>query len=372
MAVAALAIVTMVVADRLTPVDVRPAEAPSPLAGIPKGWTELPEPPDPRPGAAFVWTGSELLAWGGCEGDRCTPAATGSSFDPATRTWEPMPPAPAGGANIDGVWTGEDAIFITDAGGQAYDPEDGTWRTLSPAPIPLPRGGVRVWTGSELIAWGGGDHDSSSTRRGAAYDPRSDVWRVLPEAPVGLNLSSGVWTGEEMIVFGSSLDDRNWADTDTSVGAAYDPASDEWRELPTSDLSPQATSAGWIEDRLLAWDYEVRSQTYDPGSDSWSAALDMPLEFSECYPDSAVAGDALMAYFCGQAALYQDGGWREIRGGPLDEKIEGLDLWRFATLVPAGEVVFMPLEGITIGATGEGEPCYGCPGSPSSFWVYRP
>ena len=350
-----------------------PVEGSSPLADIPAGWTELPEPPEVRVGAAYVWTGSEVLAWGGCE----STATCGYSFDPEARDWEPLPPLHSDGTpHGDAVWTGREAIFLTEIGdrvsGEALDPGAGTWRTLPRAPIAYARGGVRVWTGTELIVWGGGDHDSATTRTGAAYDPATDSWRPLPEAPLGLNLVSGVWTGEEMIVFGSLLDDRNWADTRTSVGAAYDPIADSWRKLPASDLSPQATSATWSHGRLLAWDYEVRSQVYDPETDSWSPATQMPLEFSECYPDSAVVGDKTFAFFCGQAALYENGGWRDLHGGPLDEKIEGLDLWRFATLVPAGDVVFMPLEGITVGHTAEGEPCYGCPGSPTSFWAYRP
>ena len=42
----------------------------------------------------------------------------------------------------------------------------------------------------------------------------------------------------------------------------------------------------------------------------------------------------------------------------------------FATLVPAGEVLFLSAEGLTV--TTGGEPCFGCAGSPTSFWSYRP
>jgi hypothetical protein len=45
------------------------------------------------------------------------------------------------------------------------------------------------------------------------------------------------------LLFGSLLNDRNIAETETSVGAAYDPSTDSWRTLPPSELSPQATSA---------------------------------------------------------------------------------------------------------------------------------
>jgi hypothetical protein len=213
-------------------------------------------------------------------------------------------------------------------------------------------------------------------RAGAAYDPATDSWRRIADAPHGLNLASGVWTGREMIVFGSLLNSRNIADTATSVGAAYEPETDTWRTLPPSELSPQATAAFWVGDRMVAYDYETRWQAYDPVSDTWTEPADMPFQFDECYPDAVTAGDLGFAVFCGRAALYDPaaGEWERIRGGPLDDEIEGqggLPLWRFAVLVPASDGVFLSMEGITV--TGEDDtPCYGCPGSPRSFWVYRP
>jgi len=65
-----------------------------------------------------------------------------------------------------------------------------------------------------------------------------------------------------------------------------------------------------------------------------------------------------------------------IQGGPLDEEVEseGRDpahkLWRFAQLASTGDTVFMLAEGITLQPSGE--VCHGCPGSPVSFWAYRP
>ena len=36
-----------------------------PWAAFPAGWTELPHPPELRPGASIVWTGTVLILWGG-------------------------------------------------------------------------------------------------------------------------------------------------------------------------------------------------------------------------------------------------------------------------------------------------------------------
>jgi hypothetical protein len=65
--------------------------------------------------------------------------------------------------------------------------------------------------------------------------------------------------------------------------------------------------------------------------------------------------------------------WGRLEGGPLTDEIVGhgrpYKLWRFARLVAAGDVVFMPTQGITV--TGDGTPCYGCEGSPASMWANR-
>jgi hypothetical protein len=365
--------------------------SPTPSDQTPTGWTEHPLPSQVRDGMSVVWAGSQLLAWGGCDPaveDQCEPDAGGFGFDPVTQSWRRLDDAPAAGAGADTVWTGREAIFLLEGEanhpvgdrleGQAYDPAAGTWRTIAAAPIAPRSGAVAVWTGSEVIVWGGGNPGDPTSVSGAAYDPVADVWRRIADAPVGLNLASGMWTGREVLVFGSLLDNRNIADTGTSVGAAYNPVADTWREMPPSALSPQATSAVWVVDRMVAWDYELRSQEYDPVRDAWSAPIKMPLDFSECYPDSAVVRNLVFAFFCGRAALYDTGSgtWEEVSGGLLDEEVESeaygraIKLWRFAQLASTGETMYLLAEGITLEKTGEA--CYGCPGAPVSFWAFRP
>ena len=54
----------------------------------------------------------------------------------------------------------------------------------------------------------------------------------------------------------------------------------------------------------------------------------------------------------------------------VDANAGSYQLWRFADLIPAESVVFLDASGITVNKNGV--PCYGCSGSPTSFWVYRP
>jgi hypothetical protein len=349
------------------------------------GWTELPLPPEVRAGAAHVWTGTKLIAWGGCAAevqDDCEPTADGFAFDPATETWRELPEAPITSSEAVGAWTGTEAVFLRfrderPLDGAAYDPIGESWHRVPAAPIHGEYGAAEVWTGSELVIFGGGERNEPSAANGVAYDPRAKAWRSIPEAPVGLNAISGMWTGREVLVFGSLLDNRNRAATSTAVGAAYDPDRDRWRQLPPSGLSPQATSAAWVDDRMVAWDYEVHSQEYDPKRNEWTSPMRMPFDFSECYPGSTRAGHFVFAFFCGHVALYDAelGAWSEIHGGLIDEEIWSkayeryLKVWRFAELVPAGEVVYLLAQGLTLNANGVA--CYGCPESAESFWSYR-
>jgi hypothetical protein len=354
--------------------------------GYPVGWTELPVPPEARDSASWVWTGDEVLMWAGCvpRGETCDPRMDGFSFDPQTGAWSAIPAAPGPSAtDAQGVWTGREAIFIgTFAGtggaqlaGVGYTPSTRSWRVLPVAPIGSAHGNIVVWTGSEVFVWGGGERDDPRGHQGALYDPAADRWRRTADAPIGLNLATGIWTGREVVVVGSWLNGRNIAGTETTVGAAYDPATDRWRELPASALSPQATAAAWLDGRVVAYDYEPDFQVYDLVADRWSDAAPMPFRFDECYPDAVSVGELVLAFFCGRAATFDGAKWQHVGGGPLDERIDAgarsYALYRFATIVPTGSALVFDVTGITVVGKDD-TPCYGCPGAPRALWVWRP
>jgi hypothetical protein len=60
-----------------------------------------------------------------------------------------------------------------------------------------------VWTGSEMIVWGG-SNDSSYFNDGARYNPSANTWTAvtITGASVARNSHTAVWTGSEMIVWG--------------------------------------------------------------------------------------------------------------------------------------------------------------------------
>lgn len=321
---------------------------------LPEGWSELPAPPEVRSGAATAWTGSQLLVWGGYEylgGDE-DPSADGFMFNVVTRRWESLPPSPIEGrSDAAFAWTGRELLIWGgwDGGfrdppyfgdGAAFDPVVGTWRMLPPAPIGA-RTAFSVWTGRELVVWGSRER---TARRidGAAYDPITNAWRSIPDGPISITDGSAVWTGDEMIVFGAALDGNNHADTPTAIAAAYDPEADAWRELPPSGLSPQAMTASWLGDELIAWDYDQASAAYDPIDDAWRPLERVPLAFSECRPVSVATPGTVFGEFCGKtvAMSADEGEWRKIPL-PLPSDTRGGCCWVIEPVVADG-VVLVP------------------------------
>src|SRR5919201_6196124 len=64
------------------------------LANDPKWQSIPPGPVDGRVEASAVWTGQEVIVWGGEVGPQMVRQATGAAFDPALGKWRPLPDSP--------------------------------------------------------------------------------------------------------------------------------------------------------------------------------------------------------------------------------------------------------------------------------------
>jgi Kelch motif len=302
-----------------------PEQALRALARLPRGWTQLPKPPGPRNEGTSLWVGNGLFLWGG---QSWTGGwhATGWLFDPVARRWHTITPAPLAGRSLAAaVWTGEEVLVWggyarggTFSDGAAYDPATDTWRALPAAPLSARAPVATVWTGTEMVVWGSGSRDQPGVRDGAAFDPRANRWRTIAPAPVALNDAgwpspSTVWTGREMIVIGSLLDNNNNATRPHATGLAYDPAADSWRTLPPVRLSPQASAAAWTGSGVLAMDYELRTAFHDPGRNVWRRLPGAPMAFCESYPDLAANGRVALAQGCAYALWdLRAGRWTKV------------------------------------------------------------
>ena len=95
-----------------------------------------------------------------------------------------------------------DCGYPSDAG--AYNPVTDTWREIDVGPLTGRVEHTAVWTGSQMLVFGGGAPGGGLGQDdGAAYDPERNEWYMLPESPIGGRYRhTSVWTGEAMFVWG--------------------------------------------------------------------------------------------------------------------------------------------------------------------------
>ncbi len=226
--------------------------SPDVMAG---GWDPLPAADIPaRTRHNAVWTGSQLLVYGG----QPDPGeATGARLDPVTGRWLPMATSPLGSrAAASAVWTGQEMIIFqgvpvgavaatvaATVDGGAYDPVTDTWRLIADAPVNPRTGHAAVWTGTEMAVFGGLrtiEHQAPL----ALYDPATDSWRLSSPSPLerAFGTIAMVWTGEEIVI---------WSGTGDTDVAAWSPTTDTWRLLPGSPIEMRSVSAVWTGTEML-------------------------------------------------------------------------------------------------------------------------
>src|SRR6476646_8002836 len=248
-------------------------------------WTPTVGPPDARYAHTAIWTGSEMIIWGGVNGVAYN---TGYKYDPATDSWTATNTvgSPSGRGYHTAVWTGSQMIvwggspdgsshFNT---GGRYDPTTDSWTATTTVNAPTGRSGhTAVWTGNEMIIWGG--YDGWCVNTGGRYNPNTDSWTTITttNAPGARFYHTTIWTGSEMIVWGGYSCD---ASSELNTGGKYNPCTNSWTS--TSVVSaPEARdyqTAIWTGSEMIVWgghSNEVgefnTGGRYNPSTDSWIA-----------------------------------------------------------------------------------------------------
>jgi hypothetical protein len=161
----------------------------------------------------------------GAKAQAATPLNTGAGFNPGSNSWALVSSlnAPTPRVGHVAVWSGSEMLVWggnligSDAGGR-YDPVSNQWRSITTNNTPQGRRGhVAVWDGFNMVVWGGLDA-SVSPLSGASYDPFTDAWSSfaspssVPPNP-GRLYHSAIWTGRELIL---------WAGRESAEGAFLD------------------------------------------------------------------------------------------------------------------------------------------------------
>jgi hypothetical protein len=212
--------------------------------------------PDGRSFYTALWTGSEMIVWGGFNfNGRLN---SGGKYDPATDSWIPtdINNAPSPRDYHSAVWIGSEMIVwggepILNTGAR-YNPIADSWTATSTTNAPTARAShTAVWTGTEMIVWGGRDQ-VGRFNTGGRYDPGTDSWTPTntTNAPTARAAHTAVWTGTEMVIWGGT-DQTNLLHT----GGKYNPSMDSWTATSTVNvpLGRIAHTAVWTGSEVIVW-----------------------------------------------------------------------------------------------------------------------
>ena len=254
-------------------------------------------------------------AWGELTVD---PLPDGLAIDRSGAWWSEW--VESYGATGSGVWDGSEILFPHESfNGLALDPDQGSWRVLAAGPLSPRQGPNRVWTGRELVVWGGCDAalshcgNQERLRNGAVYEPSSDTWRDMAPSTLlplhGETTVASVWTGTEVLYIVTHPNGVS--------AASYDPALNQWITLPAPPFEPGYYGLGlaWshASNLVLAWGGNGVSNgaAYDLSAKTWLRLPDAPR-------NSAVQKNARNRIAHSIAAIgttfYIDGGYLEAGG----------------------------------------------------------
>jgi N-acetylneuraminic acid mutarotase len=237
-----------------------------------------------------VWTGSEMIVWGGQDENTGMNFNTGGRYNPSTDSWTATSTTNAPEARIDdtAVWTGSEMIIwggdditnVLNTGGR-YNPSTDSWTATSTTNAPDARFlHAAVWTGTNMIVWGGVPFGSSFyLNTGGRYNPGTDSWTATSttNAPAGRQGHTAVWadTTSQMIVWGGFGDGSVLLNT----GGRYTASTDSWTATSTTNAPTGRAydTAVWTGSEMIIWggDDGVNAVNtggrYNPGTDSWAA-----------------------------------------------------------------------------------------------------
>ncbi len=279
--------------------------------------------PEQRTDHTAVWTGTEMIVWGGDDGNSVA-KNSGGRYNPSSNTWVETSTnqAPSAREQHTAIWTGTEMViwggltgaplFETLGDGSKYNPQTDTWILISDVNRPSARvGHTVIWTGSEMIVWGGFSCIACANGElgtGAKFNPATDTWSEITtiNAPLARGNHSAIWTGSKMIIWGGQNDT-----TLLNTGGIYDPAADSWTSTTLVNApSPRrchvginATSEmiifGGQTDPSIGCGLSSTNTGYrfDVTANVWSAMSDAVISSSFAGPAAVWSGDQMISWF---------------------------------------------------------------------------
>jgi hypothetical protein len=266
-------------------------------------WTPIPASsasPSPRVHHTLVWTGSQMIVWGGHPNDDnpeslTPPTADGGIYDLVSKTWQKIPAdspeAPKARAHHFAVWTGDtgnelssnkmlilggcvqeiaDACSKILDDGAFFDPETMKWSKINTAGqhyVPRHNGSfLHVPSQNRVYIFGGFDSDSNVISEGLILDLKTLRFQKMAAMAEGRFKHRAVWAGDKMLIFGGKIYGASRTYELASSVLGYVPGAlgstspGVWKEFNTDEMIPLKaieSSAVWTGSSMLIWGGQV-------------------------------------------------------------------------------------------------------------------
>ena len=256
--------------------------------------------PSPRVHHSLVWTGHEMIVWGGHpDGDNSStltpPVADGAVYNFSTKSWRKistnLTDAPRARGHHFAIWTGEtgnsqsankmlilggcvheiaDACSDIRDDGAFFDPKLMTWSKLNfSGERYVPRHNasfVHVASQNRIFIFGGFDSDSNVISQGQVLDLKTLQIHKMASMSEGRFKHRAVWAGDKMLIFGGKFYGPSRTYELASSVLGYIPGAPGstspgiWKEYKTDEMIPLKSiesSAVWTGSSMLIWGGQV-------------------------------------------------------------------------------------------------------------------
>jgi len=316
---------------------------PSTKATDESSWNTMMPMPTARGSLGVAVVNGKIYAIGGLSGN--LPINNNEQYDPVTNQWTIEAPLPSARSSFALAVYNNKIYVIGGTGGngfvgtnEVYDPLTNTWDTK--ASMPTSRSDLSASVVNDKIYLIGGKKYSSTnpyfveTNVNEVYDPANDSWIADTQIPIAVyGYASSTINGTIYFVGGSKSPISQQNSTLVDSNQVYDPKTDEWSlaaNLPTVTTYAAAVST---QDYLaparlyLVGGYSGnafgnKTQVYNPSNDSWAAGASMSAP--RAYLGLAVVNDVLYAIggFDGQNWLNTNEQYKPIGYGTVPPKLQ--------------------------------------------------
>jgi len=150
------------------------------------------------------------------------------------------------------------------------------WVTMSETGALSPRQrAAAAWTGSKLFIWGG-QNPQGALDDGALYDPKTDTWTMLPttNAPSArVDAVAIAMKNDKVLVWGGGPDNNNMG---LNTGKLYDLITSAWLDVAVAPIGRRNPIAIWTGSKVLLWGGTsggaaiAGGAMYEPITNKWS------------------------------------------------------------------------------------------------------